>query len=266
MNIILPLNTPGRFHVNDQCIDCDLCREAAPGNFTRADNDPEPGYSYVYKQPKSQHEIAQCYEALCSCPVKAIVDTSPELGEGKLTEAPTVEIKDLLLPANSNQASRKKIKKIANDPVVIRLASMCLSAIEANESERGFLMDRGSVIESDIPKGQSKLAEKIKSRLSPLVQGHDCTASASIDDITVLFTAFGDLLDAGLVNGFPNRSIVTHSLDTVSYVGSLTLGFEPISDEAKRAARAAKALIKQHKKTARPRKKSAKASRSKKKS
>jgi ferredoxin len=28
-------NVPGKFYVDDQCIDCDLCRETAPANFTR---------------------------------------------------------------------------------------------------------------------------------------------------------------------------------------------------------------------------------------
>ena len=30
-------NVPGKFYVDDQCIDCDLCRETAPANFTRSD-------------------------------------------------------------------------------------------------------------------------------------------------------------------------------------------------------------------------------------
>ena len=30
-------NVPGRFYVDETCIDCDLCRETAPGNFVRQD-------------------------------------------------------------------------------------------------------------------------------------------------------------------------------------------------------------------------------------
>jgi ferredoxin len=37
-------NVSGKFYVDDQCIDCDLCRETAPVNFTRSD---DGGYSYV---------------------------------------------------------------------------------------------------------------------------------------------------------------------------------------------------------------------------
>src|SRR6266480_2159579 len=46
-----PENVDGKFYVDDQCIDCDLCRETAPANFRRND---DGGHSYVYKQPESQ--------------------------------------------------------------------------------------------------------------------------------------------------------------------------------------------------------------------
>jgi ferredoxin len=62
-------NVAGKFYVDTQCIDCDLCRETAPSNFTRQD---DGGYSYVYKQPSSPEEEAQCKEAMEGCPVEAI--------------------------------------------------------------------------------------------------------------------------------------------------------------------------------------------------
>jgi ferredoxin len=62
-------NQPGRFYVDDQCIDCDACRTEAPDNFTRND---EHGYSYVYKQPSSPEEEARCKAAAEACPVEAI--------------------------------------------------------------------------------------------------------------------------------------------------------------------------------------------------
>lgn len=65
----LPENVPGPFYVDDQCIDCDACRETAPDNFRRND---EKGYSYVYKQPATEAEKAACEEALQGCPVEAI--------------------------------------------------------------------------------------------------------------------------------------------------------------------------------------------------
>ena len=65
----LPLNVPGRFFVDSQCIDCDLCRQTASANFDRS---AEDGYSYVSKQPTSEEELAQCQEALDECPVDSI--------------------------------------------------------------------------------------------------------------------------------------------------------------------------------------------------
>ena len=42
-------NTTGTFYVDEECIDCDLCREIAPTIFHR-NNDG--GYSFVAKQPE----------------------------------------------------------------------------------------------------------------------------------------------------------------------------------------------------------------------
>jgi ferredoxin len=62
-------NTSGKYYVDNQCIDCDLCRETAPSNFRRND---DGGYSFVYKQPENPDEEAQCKEAMEGCPVEAI--------------------------------------------------------------------------------------------------------------------------------------------------------------------------------------------------
>ncbi len=62
-------NAKGRFYVDTQCIDCDVCRVTAPSNFTREE---DKGYSYVFKQPETPDEEAQCQEAMDSCPVEAI--------------------------------------------------------------------------------------------------------------------------------------------------------------------------------------------------
>ena len=62
-------NVTGKFYVDDQCIDCDVCRDTSPKNFTRND---ENGYSYVYKQPESDEERRLCEEAMNACPVEAI--------------------------------------------------------------------------------------------------------------------------------------------------------------------------------------------------
>jgi ferredoxin len=65
----LPENVAGKYFVDAQCIDCDVCRVTAPGNFQRSD---QKGYSYVFRQPADPEEEAQCQEAMDCCPVEAI--------------------------------------------------------------------------------------------------------------------------------------------------------------------------------------------------
>ena len=64
-------NTGGKYYVDDQCIDCDLCRSTAPDNFMTED---DLGYSYVFKQPENEEEEELCVEAMENCPVEAIGD------------------------------------------------------------------------------------------------------------------------------------------------------------------------------------------------
>lgn len=66
-----PDNAAGKYYVDNQCIDCDLCRETAPNNFKRNE---DGGYSFVSKQPETAEEEQQCQEAKKSCPVEAIGD------------------------------------------------------------------------------------------------------------------------------------------------------------------------------------------------
>jgi ferredoxin len=64
-----PLNVPGKFYVDDQCTDCDLCRELAPNNIRR---DDRVGQSYVYKQPETDKEVAAVMEGVEGCPTEAV--------------------------------------------------------------------------------------------------------------------------------------------------------------------------------------------------
>jgi ferredoxin len=75
-------NLPGKFFVDDQCIDCDLCRETAPLNFTRNE---EGGHSFVNKQPVSPEEEQQCREAMEGCPVEAIGNNGIEAAAATAT-------------------------------------------------------------------------------------------------------------------------------------------------------------------------------------
>jgi ferredoxin len=65
----LPQNIPGRFYVDDSCIDCDLCRGNVPDFFRR---DDDIGLSHVFRQPTKPEEIQQCLEALEDCPTNSI--------------------------------------------------------------------------------------------------------------------------------------------------------------------------------------------------
>ena len=65
----MPDNRSGKFYVDRNCIDCDVCRDTSPANFTRND---ENGYSFVHKQPETPQEFELCEEALNACPVEAI--------------------------------------------------------------------------------------------------------------------------------------------------------------------------------------------------
>jgi ferredoxin len=64
-------NEPGRYYVDSQCIDCDVCRDIAPDNFMR---NTKRRYSFVYKQPENEGEESLCREAMEACPVEAIGD------------------------------------------------------------------------------------------------------------------------------------------------------------------------------------------------
>jgi glyoxylase-like metal-dependent hydrolase (beta-lactamase superfamily II)/ferredoxin len=60
-------NVPGNFFVDDTCIDCDLCRQIAPGIFAE-DSD----HSIVYRQPPNSAESHRAAMALVACPTGSI--------------------------------------------------------------------------------------------------------------------------------------------------------------------------------------------------
>ena len=65
----VPDNADGSFYVDSNCIDCDLCRQTAPDNFERNEDE---GYSFVSKQPETPDEEQSCRDAMEECPVEAI--------------------------------------------------------------------------------------------------------------------------------------------------------------------------------------------------
>jgi glyoxylase-like metal-dependent hydrolase (beta-lactamase superfamily II)/ferredoxin len=66
----LPENAPGAFYVDDTCIDCDACRQIAPGVF-RDHGDQ----SSVSRQPEGDAETRRALMALVACPTSSIGTT-----------------------------------------------------------------------------------------------------------------------------------------------------------------------------------------------
>ncbi|MAS93999.1 MAG: hypothetical protein CMO55_12460 [Verrucomicrobiales bacterium] len=64
-----PLNAPGKFYIDDQCTDCDLCREYAPDNIRR---DDRYGHYYISKQPETRQEVAAVKQGIHACPMHAV--------------------------------------------------------------------------------------------------------------------------------------------------------------------------------------------------
>jgi glyoxylase-like metal-dependent hydrolase (beta-lactamase superfamily II)/ferredoxin len=63
----LDSNVTGNFFVDATCINCDTCRQLAPANFEEVGN-----FSAVTRQPTSERQVRQAYQALLACPVGSI--------------------------------------------------------------------------------------------------------------------------------------------------------------------------------------------------
>ena len=64
-----PRNVAGKYYVDTTCVDCDMCREIAPGIFAR---DEETGLSFVRQQPETEADGLLAEEARQSCPTESI--------------------------------------------------------------------------------------------------------------------------------------------------------------------------------------------------
>lgn len=77
-------NVSGRYYVSRECIGCTLCAEIAPGTFkVNTDEDLEVGHDYVFRQPTTETEEAQCAEAMDMCPANAIGDDGDRRNGGE---------------------------------------------------------------------------------------------------------------------------------------------------------------------------------------
>ena len=63
------------FYVDTACIICNVCLHEAPNNFRESE---DATHDLVYKQPETEEELAECYEAMWACPVEAIGDDGAE--------------------------------------------------------------------------------------------------------------------------------------------------------------------------------------------
>lgn len=67
-----PLNVKGKYYVDyDACLDHECCVVEAPNNFRIG---RQTWGAYIFKQPETSEEEAQCNEAKMCCPVEAIFD------------------------------------------------------------------------------------------------------------------------------------------------------------------------------------------------
>ena len=66
-----PLNAPGKYYVDcNSCLDHENCVDVAPNNFKM----DEYHTAYVFQQPATAEEEAQCRQAMEECPMEAIYD------------------------------------------------------------------------------------------------------------------------------------------------------------------------------------------------
>lgn len=63
------------FYVDIECILCSACTDEAPDNFRISDHNT---HDICFKQPQTDEELEQCYNALSACPVEAIGDNGAE--------------------------------------------------------------------------------------------------------------------------------------------------------------------------------------------
>lgn len=78
----LTTNVSGNFFVDATCINCDTCRQLAPGSFQE-----QGDYSAVVQQPAGDEQVHQAYQALLACPVGSIGTVRSDQGRLKAARA-----------------------------------------------------------------------------------------------------------------------------------------------------------------------------------
>ncbi len=87
-----PENLPGKFYVDQACLDCQLCADTAPDFFTRNN---VGGYYYVSRQPATKEEEALLWQTVEGCPCEAISGDGDKFDwkSGKPTVRDTLEVR-----------------------------------------------------------------------------------------------------------------------------------------------------------------------------
>lgn len=80
-------NIAGDFFVDTSCIDCDLCRQIAPGTFSDVGDQ-----SIVHRQPQSDEEEFDALKALVTCPTASIGTLGNHASETKKAVAAYPEL------------------------------------------------------------------------------------------------------------------------------------------------------------------------------
>jgi len=81
----VPENVPGAFFVDATCIDCDTCRQLAPGVFGEAAD-----HAYVHHQPDTPEERRRALQALVCCPTGSIGSQGDDRPQLVLDDFPQV--------------------------------------------------------------------------------------------------------------------------------------------------------------------------------
>src|SRR5262249_16436152 len=76
-------NVEGDFFVDSSCINCDTCRQLAPGVFTEVGD-----FSVVSNQPRNAEETRQALRALVSCPTGSIGTKNKSAAKEVMTDFP----------------------------------------------------------------------------------------------------------------------------------------------------------------------------------
>jgi len=212
----LPENVPGRFFVDDSCIDCAKCREVAPSTF----GDTGHGASFVFAQPGDDAARHRALMALVACPT-ASIGTDPRLDARAATaafpEAIARSLYDCGFTAEASYGASSYLLRRGDGNVLVdspRAAAPLLRAIERLGGARWLFLTHGDDVadhrrlakalgcarilhEGDIGPGTASVERVLRGRdpvdLAPgltivPVPGHTRGSTALLADETFLFT------------------------------------------------------------------------------